>query len=149
MAAACATGLVHVVEATECRLVIFEAQQTGTNQGDEPNNRIAAIHPLPVDGDAVAHDVRESAAGRKQMIHPRKGVLRFEHASFRAEDDPALKLVIYPSFAGEESYETLPSAVWMSAVRSALTFRMTSMPRVMSATAIDGAVPTLAICSGA
>jgi transcriptional regulator with XRE-family HTH domain len=42
-----------------------------------------------------AHDVRAAAAGRKQMIHPRKGLLRFEHASFRAEDDPALKLVVY------------------------------------------------------
>lgn len=42
-----------------------------------------------------AHDVREAAAGRKRMAHPKKGVLSFEHASFRAEDDPALKLVIY------------------------------------------------------
>ena len=42
-----------------------------------------------------AHDVRAAAAGRKQMSHPRKGLLRFEHASFQAEDDPALKLVIY------------------------------------------------------
>src|SRR5215510_9665577 len=42
-----------------------------------------------------AHDVRAAAAGRKQMTHPRKGVLRFEHASFQALDDPALKLVIY------------------------------------------------------
>src|SRR6516162_8971845 len=47
------------------------------------------------DGWWKAHDVRESGTGRKQMNHPRKGVLRFEHASFRAEDDPALKLVIY------------------------------------------------------
>jgi transcriptional regulator with XRE-family HTH domain len=42
-----------------------------------------------------AHDVRAAAAGRKQMTHPWKGVLRFEHASFQALDDPALKLVIY------------------------------------------------------
>jgi transcriptional regulator with XRE-family HTH domain len=42
-----------------------------------------------------AHDVRAAAAGRKQMAHPKKGLLSFEHASFRAEDDPALKLVIY------------------------------------------------------
>jgi transcriptional regulator with XRE-family HTH domain len=41
------------------------------------------------------HDVRDAAAGRKQMAHPKKGILSFEHASFRAEDDPALKLVIY------------------------------------------------------
>ena len=42
-----------------------------------------------------AHDVREAAAGRKQMAHPKKGLLNFEHASFRADDDPALKLVVY------------------------------------------------------
>ncbi|CAN5888741.1 helix-turn-helix domain-containing protein [soil metagenome] len=41
------------------------------------------------------HDVRPAAAGRKQMDHPRKGLLRFEHASFQANDDPGLKLVIY------------------------------------------------------
>jgi hypothetical protein len=41
------------------------------------------------------HDVRAAAAGQKQMTHPKKGVLRFEHASFQAEDDPALKLVVY------------------------------------------------------
>jgi hypothetical protein len=29
------------------------------------------------------------------MNHPSKGVLRYEHASFQANDDPALKLVIY------------------------------------------------------
>jgi hypothetical protein len=29
------------------------------------------------------------------MTHARKRVLRFEHASFQANDDPALKLVIY------------------------------------------------------
>lgn len=42
-----------------------------------------------------AHDIRAAAAGRKQMMHPKKGMLRFEHASFQANDDPALKLVIY------------------------------------------------------
>jgi PAS domain-containing protein len=42
-----------------------------------------------------AHDIRAAAAGQKQMTHPKKGVLRFEHASFQANDDPALKLVIY------------------------------------------------------
>jgi transcriptional regulator with XRE-family HTH domain len=42
-----------------------------------------------------AHDIRAAASGRKQMRHPKKGMLRFEHASFQANDDPALKLVIY------------------------------------------------------
>lgn len=42
-----------------------------------------------------AHDVRNVTGGQKLLKHPRKGVLRFEHASFQANDDPALRLVIY------------------------------------------------------
>jgi transcriptional regulator with XRE-family HTH domain len=42
-----------------------------------------------------AHEVRATAAGRKTLNHPKKGVLQFEYASFQANDDPALKLVIY------------------------------------------------------
>ncbi|MBI1211956.1 MAG: helix-turn-helix domain-containing protein [Alphaproteobacteria bacterium] len=43
----------------------------------------------------ATHDVGPAAAGRKQISHPKKGVLRFEHSSFQANDDPSLKLVIY------------------------------------------------------
>jgi len=42
-----------------------------------------------------AHDISGSVAGRKSFNHPKKGRLRFEYASFQANDDPALKLVIY------------------------------------------------------
>ena len=42
-----------------------------------------------------AHDIRGVASGQKTLHHPTRGVLRFEHASFQANDDPALKLVIY------------------------------------------------------
>jgi transcriptional regulator with XRE-family HTH domain len=42
-----------------------------------------------------AHDIRSALSGQKLVRHPRKGLLRFEHASFQANDDPALKLVIY------------------------------------------------------
>jgi transcriptional regulator with XRE-family HTH domain len=42
-----------------------------------------------------AHDIRDGSAGIKQMMHPKKGPLRFQHASFQCNDDPALKLVIY------------------------------------------------------
>ena len=42
-----------------------------------------------------AHDIRAAAAGRKRLKHPRKGVLTFEHTSFQANDDPALKLIVY------------------------------------------------------
>ncbi len=42
-----------------------------------------------------AHDVRGVAAGQKALHHPERGLLRFEYASFQANDDPALKLVIY------------------------------------------------------
>ena len=40
-----------------------------------------------------AHDVTATAAGQKSLSHPKKG--RLEYASFQANDDPALKLVIY------------------------------------------------------
>lgn len=42
-----------------------------------------------------AHDIRSVAAGRKLLNHPRKGLLRFEYATFQSNDDPALKLAIY------------------------------------------------------
>jgi len=42
-----------------------------------------------------AHDIGSITAGRKQLSHPKKGSLRFEYATFQANDDPALKLVIY------------------------------------------------------
>ncbi len=42
-----------------------------------------------------AHDVRGVAAGQKALHHPERGLLQFEYASFQANDDPALKLVIY------------------------------------------------------
>jgi len=42
-----------------------------------------------------AHDIKPVAAGRKLMKHPKRGLLRVEHASFQANDDPALKLIIY------------------------------------------------------
>jgi transcriptional regulator with XRE-family HTH domain len=41
------------------------------------------------------HDVSGVAAGHKSISHPRKGQLKLEYASFQANDDPALKLVIY------------------------------------------------------
>jgi transcriptional regulator with XRE-family HTH domain len=42
-----------------------------------------------------AHDVRATASGRKSLHHPEQGLLAYEYASFQANDDPALKLVIY------------------------------------------------------
>jgi transcriptional regulator with XRE-family HTH domain len=42
-----------------------------------------------------AHDIRDTAGGQKRMHHPKKGALRFEHASFKSNDDPALTLIIY------------------------------------------------------
>jgi transcriptional regulator with XRE-family HTH domain len=46
-----------------------------------------------------AHEVRGTASGRKLLYHPRKGALHYEYASFQANDDPALKLVIYTQVA--------------------------------------------------
>jgi transcriptional regulator with XRE-family HTH domain len=42
-----------------------------------------------------AHDVSGIAAGTKSLDHPKRGRLRVSYASFQANDDPALKLVIY------------------------------------------------------
>jgi transcriptional regulator with XRE-family HTH domain len=42
-----------------------------------------------------AHDISGVVAGQKRLSHPKKGSLRFEYATFQANDDPALKLVIY------------------------------------------------------
>ncbi|MBH5397997.1 helix-turn-helix domain-containing protein [Bradyrhizobium sp. CNPSo 4010] len=47
-----------------------------------------------------AHDIRSTISGSKTMHHPTKGVLHFEHTSFQANDDPALKLVIYTPVEG-------------------------------------------------
>jgi len=41
------------------------------------------------------HDVRRPVSGVKTLRHPTRGVIAFEHASFQANDDPGLKLVIY------------------------------------------------------
>ena len=38
-----------------------------------------------------AHDIGSITAGRKRLSHPKKGSLRFEYATFQANDDPALK----------------------------------------------------------
>jgi transcriptional regulator with XRE-family HTH domain len=42
-----------------------------------------------------AHDISSSVSGRKRLSHPKRGRLTFEYSSFQANDDPALKLVIY------------------------------------------------------
>jgi transcriptional regulator with XRE-family HTH domain len=42
-----------------------------------------------------SHDVGKSAAGQKRLHHPKKGQLRFDYATFQANDEPALKLVIF------------------------------------------------------
>jgi transcriptional regulator with XRE-family HTH domain len=42
-----------------------------------------------------AHDVESAVAGQKLLSHPKMGSLRFDYASFQANDDPSLKLVIY------------------------------------------------------
>ena len=41
------------------------------------------------------HDIRSVAAGQKLLHHPERGPLRFEYATFQANDDPALKLALY------------------------------------------------------
>jgi transcriptional regulator with XRE-family HTH domain len=49
------------------------------------------------------HDVRRPVSGVKTLRHPNKGLVAFEHASFQANDDPALKLVIYTPVPADEA----------------------------------------------
>jgi transcriptional regulator with XRE-family HTH domain len=42
-----------------------------------------------------AHDIRATVAGRKRLHHRIRGPLWAEYATFQANDDPSLKLVIY------------------------------------------------------
>ncbi|SKA32293.1 Helix-turn-helix domain-containing protein [Enhydrobacter aerosaccus] len=49
------------------------------------------------------HDVGDAIAGQKLLKHPRKGALRLEHASFQANDDPGLRLVIYAPATGSDA----------------------------------------------
>jgi transcriptional regulator with XRE-family HTH domain len=51
------------------------------------------------DGWWERHDVRRPVSGRKTLHHPTKGKIAFDHASFQANDDPGLKLVIYTPVA--------------------------------------------------
>jgi transcriptional regulator with XRE-family HTH domain len=46
------------------------------------------------------HEVRRGASGRKTLHHPTRGLIAFDHASFQANDDPSLKLVIYTPATG-------------------------------------------------
>ena len=43
----------------------------------------------------AAHDIAAPLSGTKQLHHPKLGLVRYEYASFQANDDPALKLALY------------------------------------------------------
>lgn len=45
------------------------------------------------------HDIRRGGLGYKTLHHAVKGILAFQHTSFQATDDSALKLVIYTPVA--------------------------------------------------
>jgi len=57
-------------------------------------DRLRQANPA-FDGWWDAHDIRAPVSGRKTLFHPTYGLLRYEHASFQANDAPGLKLVIY------------------------------------------------------
>ena len=41
------------------------------------------------------HDIASVVSGEKWLTHPKKDTLHFEYTTFQANDDPALKLVVY------------------------------------------------------
>lgn len=43
----------------------------------------------------AAHDIRGGATGQKLLQHPTRGALRYDYATFQANEDPALKLALY------------------------------------------------------
>ena len=47
------------------------------------------------DGWWAEHGIGAPVSGSKQLFHPTLGALRFDYASFQANDDPALKLALY------------------------------------------------------
>ena len=47
------------------------------------------------DGWRAAHGIAAPVSGSKQLHHPTLGVLRYDYATFQANDDPALKLALY------------------------------------------------------
>ena len=43
----------------------------------------------------AAHSIAAPVSGAKRLHHPKLGAVRYEYASFQANDDPALKLALY------------------------------------------------------
>lgn len=43
----------------------------------------------------AAHSIAAPVSGTKHLHHPTLGTVRYEYASFQANDDPALKLALY------------------------------------------------------
>ena len=43
----------------------------------------------------TSHEVAAPVSGAKLLIHPQRGPLRLEYATFQANDDPLLKLALY------------------------------------------------------
>jgi len=58
---------------------------------------IARIRAGCVEFDAwwAAHDIGAAASGSKILHHPARGRLRFDYTTFKANDDPRLKLAVY------------------------------------------------------
>lgn len=57
-------------------------------------DRVRASCPA-FDGWWSEHGISAPLSGTKQLRHPTLGTVRYEYASFQANDDPALKLAIY------------------------------------------------------
>lgn len=81
----------------EARRILAQFRATHDLFADDPAFR-ALLSRLRAGCPEVArwwkqHDVNVPRSGRKVVFHPTKGTLRYEYASFQANDDAALRLV--------------------------------------------------------
>jgi hypothetical protein len=82
--------LIGVIEVEARRLEMLRRQKSRSDPGDHGGCGFRRIHP---------HARRWKAwyypGTARSLHHPKQGLLQFDYSSFQANDDPALKLVIY------------------------------------------------------
>ena len=49
------------------------------------------------------HEVARSGAGRKTVVHPVVGAMRFEHAVFNPQEEPDQRMILYSPMAEDDT----------------------------------------------